>query len=164
MKIGIISDTHSLLRPEVFDAFEGVEYILHAGDVGDPGILIELEAIAPVTAVWGNVDGGELRGTLPEVAEVELGGAKVVVIHGHQFGTPKPELVTAEYPHADLVVFGHSHQPVIREVRGTLAINPGSAGRARFSQPVTVAIAEIDGSARVSARRIDLIERTIRSG
>ena len=85
---------------------------------------------------------------------------KVVVIHGQQFGSPKPESVVAEYPHADLVVFGHSHQPVIREVRGTLAINPGSAGPARFSQPVTVAIADIDGSAAISARRIDLIERT----
>lgn len=164
MKIGIISDTHGLLRPEVFDAFQGVDYILHAGDVGDSDILIELEAIAPVTAVWGNVDRGELRETLPEVAEVELGGAKVVVIHGQQFGSPKPEAVAAEYPDADLVVFGHSHQPVIREVDGTLAINPGSAGPARFSQPVTVAVAEVGQSVAISARRIDLIERPARRG
>src|SRR2546430_6464783 len=79
MRVGVIADTHGLLRPEVFDVFERVDHILHAGDVGRPEILIELEAIAPVTAVYGNSDGSELRARLPQVAEVELDGFAVVV-------------------------------------------------------------------------------------
>jgi putative phosphoesterase len=155
MKIGIISDTHGLLRAEVFEVFEGVEHILHAGDVGDPGILDELAAIAPVTAVWGNVDGWDVRGRTTEVAEIELAGVRVVVVHGMQLGSPTPERVVAAYPGAALAVFGHSHRPVIQQVGGTLAVNPGSAGRQRFRDPVSVALADIvDG--RVTARLVDL--------
>jgi putative phosphoesterase len=155
VKIGIISDTHGLLRPQVFDVFEGVEHILHAGDIGKLDIITELEAIAPVTAVWGNADGLEVRGRVPEVAEVELGGVRVVVIHGMQVGSPTPEKIAALNPHAGLVVFGHSHRPLIKQVGDTLAVNPGSAGRRRFRDPVTVGLAEIrDGS--VSARLVEL--------
>lgn len=159
MKIGIISDTHGLLRPQVFDALEGVDHMLHAGDVGDPDILVELAAIAPVTAVWGNVDGMEIRARVPEVARVELGGVRVAVVHGMQFGSPTPQKVAAAYPDAGLVVFGHSHRPLIQQVGPTLAVNPGSAGPRRFKDPVTVAIAEIENG-RVQARLIDLIPRT----
>jgi putative phosphoesterase len=159
MKIGIISDTHGLLRPQVFDALEGVDHILHAGDVGDPDILVELAAIAPVTAVWGNVDGMEIRARVPEVARVELGGVRIAVVHGMQFGSPTPQKVAAAYPDAGLVVFGHSHRPLIQQVGPTLAVNPGSAGPRRFKDPVTVAIAEIEDG-RVQARLIDLIPRT----
>jgi len=155
MKIGIISDTHGLLRAEVFEAFAGVEHILHAGDFGDVGILGELAAIAPVTGVWGNVDGWDVRGRVPEVARVELAGARVVVLHGLQFGSPTPEKAAAAYPHADLVVFGHSHRPVIRQVGSVLAVNPGSAGPQRFRDPVTVARAEIEGG-RVTAHLVEL--------
>ncbi|MFL5386119.1 MAG: metallophosphoesterase family protein [Longimicrobiaceae bacterium] len=155
MKIGIISDTHGLLRAEVFEVFEGVEHVLHAGDVGDAGILDELAAIAPVTAVWGNVDGWELRGRIPEVAQVELAGARVAVLHGMQLGSPTPEKAAAAHPDAALVVFGHSHRPVIRQVGSVLAVNPGSAGRQRFRDPVTVALAEIEGG-RVTARLVEL--------
>lgn len=155
MKIGIISDTHGLLRAQVFDVFAGVEHVLHAGDVGDPGILDELAAIAPVTAVWGNVDGFDIRTRTTEVAEIELGGVRVVVIHGMQFGSPTPQKVAAAHPDAGLVVFGHSHRPLIEQVGPTLAVNPGSAGRQRFRDPVTVALAEIaDG--KVTARLVDL--------
>ncbi|MBV9108025.1 MAG: metallophosphoesterase family protein [Gemmatimonadetes bacterium] len=155
MKIGIISDTHGLLRAQVFEVFAGVDHILHAGDVGDDGILDELAAIAPVTAVWGNVDGWEVRKRVPEVAEIELGGIPVVVVHGMQLGSPTPEKVAAAYPRAALAVFGHSHQPVIRRVGATLAVNPGSAGRQRFRDPVSVALAEIaDGE--VTAHLVDL--------
>ncbi|HVH11570.1 MAG TPA: metallophosphoesterase family protein [Longimicrobium sp.] len=143
MRIGIISDTHGLLRGEVFEVFAGVEHILHAGDVGDADILTELEAIAPVTAVWGNVDGWEVRGRVPEVARVQLGGVAVVVLHGMQLGAPTPEKAAAAYPDADLVVFGHSHRPVVREIGSVLAVNPGSAGPSRFKDPVTVALAEL---------------------
>jgi putative phosphoesterase len=155
MKIGIISDTHGLLRAEVFEAFAGVEHILHAGDFGDVGILDELAAIAPVTGVWGNVDGWDVRSRVPEVAQVELAGARVVVLHGLQFASPTPEKAAAAYPDADLVVFGHSHRPVVRQVGSVLAVNPGSAGRQRFRDPVTVALAEIEGG-RVTARLVEL--------
>jgi putative phosphoesterase len=155
MRLGVISDTHGLLRAEVFDVFAGVEHILHAGDVGDAGILDELAALAPVTAVWGNVDGWDVRGRTQEVAEIELGGVRVVVVHGMQFGSPTPARVAAAYPDARLVVFGHSHRPLIEQVGPTLAVNPGSAGRQRFRDPVSVALADItDG--KVTARLVDL--------
>jgi putative phosphoesterase len=156
MKIGIISDTHGLLRPQVFDVFEGVEHILHAGDVGDPDILTELAAIAPVTAVWGNVDGMPLRARVPEVARLELGGVRTVVLHGMQLGSPTPQKAAAAHPDAGLVVFGHSHRPLIQQAGPTLAVNPGSAGPRRFKDPVTVAIAEIEDGA-VQARLIPLL-------
>jgi putative phosphoesterase len=155
MKIGIISDTHGLLRAQVFEIFAGVEHILHAGDVGKGDILTELEAIAPVTAVWGNVDGLDLRGRVPEVARVELGGVSVVVLHGMQLGSPTPEKAAAAHPDAGLVVFGHSHRPLIRQVGSVLAVNPGSAGPRRFKDPVTVALAELQDG-RATARLVDL--------
>jgi uncharacterized protein len=156
MKIGIISDTHGLLRAQVFEAFEGVEHILHAGDVGDPDILTELAAIAPVTAVWGNVDGMEIRARVPEVARLELAGVRIAVVHGMQFGSPTPQKVAAAHPDAGLVVFGHSHRPLIQQVGPTLAVNPGSAGPRRFKDPVTVAIAKIENGT-VEALLISLI-------
>ena len=155
MKIGIISDTHGLLRSEVFDVFAGVDHILHAGDVGSADILAELEAIAPLTAVWGNTDSFDLRKRVPEVAHVELGGVPVVVLHGMQLGSPTPEKAAAAYSGAGLVVFGHSHKPLIRQVTTTLAVNPGSAGPLRFRDPVSVAVAElVDG--QVTARLVEL--------
>ena len=158
MKIGIISDTHGLLRAQVFEAFEGVEHVLHAGDVGNPDILTELAAIAPLTAVWGNVDGMEIRARVPEVARLELGGVRIAIVHGMQFGSPTPQKAAAAHPDAGLVVFGHSHRPLIQQVGPTLAVNPGSAGPRRFKDPVTVAVAEIaDG--KVQARLVDLIPR-----
>ncbi|MBW3570345.1 MAG: metallophosphatase family protein [Gemmatimonadetes bacterium] len=158
MKIGIISDTHGLLRPQVFDALQGVEHVLHAGDVGDPDILVELAALAPVTAVWGNVDGMQIRARVPEVARLELGGVRIAIMHGMQLGSPTPQKAAAAHPDAGLVVFGHSHRPIIQQVGPTLAVNPGSAGPRRFKDPVTVAVAEIENG-RVQARLIDLIPR-----
>ena len=104
MRLGVISDTHGLLRPEVFEVFKQVDHILHAGDVGRPEILIELEAIAPVTAVYGNSDGSELRARLPQVAEVELDGFAVVVTHGDQLGHPTPENLHAAFPRAEIKI------------------------------------------------------------
>lgn len=157
MKIGLISDTHGLLRPEVFTVFDGVEHILHAGDVGDPDILIELNAIAPVTAVWGNVD-YDLRDQLLETAQLTLDGVEIAMIHGQQFGSPRPTKVAGRFPDADLVVFGHSHQPLIEAVGESLAVNPGSAGPGRFGLPVTVAVATLEGG-KVEAELIQLIQR-----
>jgi putative phosphoesterase len=144
MKVGILSDTHGLLRPELFEALDGVDHILHAGDIGSLDLLAELEALAPVTAVWGNTDGWDVRGRVPETAEVELGGVRVVVIHGHQLGSPTPAALAARYPAAGLVVFGHTHQPLIERVGGVLAVNPGSVGPRRFKLPVSLALATID--------------------
>lgn len=140
MRVGVISDTHGLLRPEVFEHFAGVDHILHAGDLGPLDLLTELEAIAPVTIVWGNTDGPDVRAHVPETARVTLAGTEVSVIHGHQFGSPTPRLVAAASQGAGLVVFGHSHHPVVEWVGSTIVINPGSAGPRRFSQPVTLAI------------------------
>ena len=156
MLIGLISDTHGLLRPEVFKAFDGVDLILHAGDVGDPDILTTLETIAPVRAVWGNTDEWEIRERVPEVARVAIGGGEAVVVHGHQYGSPTPQRVVRAHPGALLVVFGHSHVPVIERVESTLAVNPGSAGPKRFSLPTTVALATIEGH-EVDAHLVQLL-------
>lgn len=158
MLIGLISDTHGLLRPEVFTAFEGVDHILHAGDIGDSGLLLELEAIAPVTAVWGNTDDAGLRGALPEVAEIELGGVRIRIVHGQQYGSPTAPLVGARNGDVDMVVFGHSHRPETQRVGSVLAVNPGSAGPSRLRLPVTVALAEVEDG-RVSARHVTLVGR-----
>lgn len=148
MLLGLISDTHGLLRPEVAEAFDGVERILHAGDVGSRDVLLGLERLAPVTAVRGNVDGGL---DLPDVARLDLAGVRVVVVHGHRLGSPTPEKVAAAHPRADLVVFGHSHRPLVRRLGDVLVVNPGSAGRRRFRDPVSVARAELhDGLAVVT--------------
>lgn len=158
MIVGLISDTHGLVRPEVFRAFEGVERILHAGDVGDPDVLIELEAIAPVHAVHGNTDWGELRSRLPERLELDLGGVSVRILHGHQYGSPTAVTVAGGNLDVDLVVFGHSHRPEIERVGEVLAVNPGSAGPARFNLPVTVALAELR-EGKVEVRVVELLRR-----
>lgn len=155
MRVGIVSDTHGLLRRELFRVFEGVDHILHAGDLGPAELLAELETIAPVTAVWGNTDGWDLRTRVPEIARVELDGVLAVVLHGMQLGSPTPEKAVAAYPDAGLVVFGHSHKAVIRQAGATLAVNPGSAGPVRFRDPITCALAMIeDGKVSVELRML----------
>lgn len=130
--VGLISDTHGLLRPVALEALAGCERILHAGDVGDAEILKALGAVAPVTAVQGNVDEGTC-GELPVTQMVEIAGVKVYVIHDiHDMDIdPEVEGMAA-------VIFGHSHKPVIREVAGVLFVNPGSAGPRRFRLPISV--------------------------
>ncbi len=146
LELGILSDTHGLLRPQVFDAFEGVDHILHAGDVGTPDILTALEALAPVTAVFGNTDGFEIRHRIPETARVRLGDLEVVVTHGHRFGrAPTPELLGAAFPDAGLVVFGHTHRPLMERVGSAWFVNPGSCGPRRFDLPVGLVRGRIDG-------------------
>jgi uncharacterized protein len=157
VRVGIVSDTHGLLRPEVLRAFEGVEHVLHAGDVGDPEILVELAAIAPVTAVFGNTDGWELRDRLPRVARLSLGGVSVAVVHGDALPAATAEHAAAAHPEAGLVVFGHSHRPLVRRLGAVLAVNPGSAGPPRFRDPVTVALAELSGGA-VTAELVRLLD------
>jgi putative phosphoesterase len=139
MKLALLSDTHGFLRPEIFPLLEGVDRILHAGDVGTPSLLAELEAVAPVTAVWGNADGFDLRRRLPEVARNRWEGHTVVVVHGHQLGIPTPEALAEAHADASLVVFGHTHVPVIREVGRVLVVNPGSCGKKLKGYPPCVA-------------------------
>jgi putative phosphoesterase len=145
VRLGVISDTHGLLRPEVFEVFKEVDHILHAGDVGTPEILIELEAIAPVTAVYGNVDGPELRAGLPRVAELELDGFTIVVTHGDQLGHPTPEKLHAAFPRAEIIVYGHTHKPLLELVDRTVTVmNPGGAGHPRFRLRPSVGIMELE--------------------
>jgi putative phosphoesterase len=145
MRIGVIADTHGLLRPEVFDVFGQVDHILHGGDVGPASILDELEAIAPVTAVYGNTDGWGLRSRLPKVARVELDGFTIVVTHGDQLGSPTPEKLQAEFPDAEIIVYGHTHRPLLTLVDTVVTVmNPGGAGPRRFDLPASVGILELE--------------------
>jgi uncharacterized protein len=159
VRLGIIADTHGLLRPEVFHAFEGVDRILHAGDIGPAALLAELEGIAPVTAVYGNTDGRELRSRLPQVANVELDGFRIVVTHGDQFGSPTPDKLHAAFPDAEIIVFGHTHRPLLRLVDVVVTVmNPGGAGARRFSLPPSVGIMELEPGIPPRARLVPLLD------
>ncbi len=136
--IGLISDTHGLLRPEVFQALEGVSEILHAGDVGDNDVLTELNAIAPTRAVFGNTDTPG-RTDLSERLEIMIGNIRVLVTHGHELGTPTPEKLVEAYPTAEVIVYGHTHKSMVTRVGDTLVVNPGAAGPKRFELVPSVA-------------------------
>lgn len=157
MRLGVISDTHGLLRPEVFEVFKQVDHILHAGDVGEPQILIELEAIAPVTAVYGNVDPPELRSRLPQVAHLELDGFDIVVTHGDQFGSPTPAKLHDAFPKAEIIVYGHTHKPLLELVDRTVTVmNPGGAGHPRFNLKPSVGIMELEAGIPPRGRTMPL--------
>ncbi len=157
MRLGVIADTHGLLRPEVFQVFEEVDHILHAGDVGKPEILIDLEAIAPVTAVYGNADPTELRSRLPQVATTELDGFAIVVTHGDQLGHPTPEKLHAAFPRAEIIVYGHTHKALLELVDKTVTVmNPGGAGRPRFDLKPSVGIMELEPGIPPRARLVTL--------
>lgn len=159
MRLGIISDTHGTLPPEVFQVFEGVDRILHAGDVGSADILTELEALAPVTAVYGNTDGWGLRAKLPKVAKLRLDGFDIVVTHGDQFGTPTPEALHEAFPEGEILVFGHTHQPLVETVDVVVtAMNPGSAGAPRHGLPPSVGIMELEPGIPPRARLVPLLD------
>jgi putative phosphoesterase len=158
MRLGVIADTHGLLRPEVFEVFHQVDHILHAGDVGPASLLGELEAMAPVTAVYGNTDGVDLRHRLPQVATVELDGFEIVVTHGDQFGSPTPERVQREFPTAEIIVFGHTHRPLLTLVDTVVTVmNPGGAGHRRFNLPPSVGILELEPGIPPRGRLVPLL-------
>jgi putative phosphoesterase len=145
MRLGVIADTHGLLRPEVFEVFGAVDHILHAGDVGRPGILDQLRTVAPVTAVYGNTDGSELRAELPRVATVELDGFEIALTHGDQLGSPTPEKLHALFPRAEIIVYGHTHRPLLTLVDVVVTVmNPGGAGPQRFNLLPSVGILELE--------------------
>lgn len=156
LRIGLIADTHGLLRNDVYAAFEGVDEILHAGDVGDAAILAELELIAPVQAVYGNVDDAEIRAALPERVELERLGHGLALIHGHQWGSPRVEDLVTAFPAASVIIYGHTHRPLVTRVAGTLVVNPGSAGQQRFRQPVSAALLLLSRGRPPAARLVDL--------
>jgi hypothetical protein len=159
MRLGVIADTHGLLRPEVFDAFAGVEHILHAGDVGNRDILADLQALAPVTAVYGNTDGAELRASLPQVATLQLDGFDIVVTHGDQLGSPTPEGLYAAFPDAQIIVFGHTHRPLLTTVDLIVTVmNPGGAGPRRFRLPPSVGILELEPGIPPRGRLLPLLD------
>lgn len=135
--VGLISDTHGLLRPGVREALTGVELILHSGDVGGSGILDELRLIAPVKAVFGNTD-PEDEPELAEAIIIAIDGVRVHVSHGHEVGSPTPAKLAAKYD-ADVVVFGHTHRPHVSWVGNQLFVNPGAAGPKRFDIAPSVA-------------------------
>jgi uncharacterized protein len=132
--LGIISDTHGLMRPEAISALEGVEMIIHAGDIGTPDVLDALRAIAPVVAVRGNNDKGEWAHALPESEVVEVGDIALYVLHDVKALDLDP--VAAGF---QAVISGHSHQPAVANRQGVLFLNPGSAGPRRFKLPISVA-------------------------
>lgn len=140
-RIGLISDTHGLLRPEVHGALAGVELILHAGDVGEDVILDELELIAPVLAVYGNTDAPG-RPRLAESIEHTVGGRTIHVSHGHEVGSPTPARLLAAYS-ADVIVYGHTHRQQVTRADGRLVVNPGAAGARRFKLEPSVGILTI---------------------
>src|SRR3954452_24718608 len=136
-RIGIISDTHGLLRPEAEQRLAGVEHIVHAGDIGRPEIIDTLRRIAPVTAVRGNVDNGEWAREYPDTTLLRLAGKSIYILH---------DLKTLQaHPGSgiDVIVSGHSHVPNIERVAGVLHLNPGSGGRRRFKLPITLATLEV---------------------
>lgn len=135
--IGLISDTHGLVRPGVHEALKGVELILHAGDVGGTEILDELRLIAPIRAVSGNTDPpGDP--SLTQRIDIEVDGVRIHVSHGHEVGSPTPGKLAAQYD-ADVVVYGHSHQQLVTRFDNRLFVNPGSAGARRFNLLPSVA-------------------------
>jgi len=157
MRLGIIADTHGLLRPEVFEVFREVDRILHAGDIGSPDLLTELEAIAPVTAVYGNTDGWDLRHRLPQVVEQRIEGLDFVLVHGDQFGTPTPEALHRHFPRAEVIVYGHTHRPLLTTIDLVVTVmNPGGAGRRRFDLVPSVGIMELEAGLPPRARLVPL--------
>jgi putative phosphoesterase len=157
MRLGIISDTHNLLRPQVFEVFQGVDRILHAGDIGDPDILTSLEAIAPVTAVWGNTDAMDIRAMVPEIVATEIEGFPFVLVHGHQLGSPTPETLNQAWPDALVIVYGHTHRPLLTIVDQVVTVmNPGGAGPYRFGLPASVGVMELEPGIPPRARLVPL--------
>jgi uncharacterized protein len=152
--VGLISDTHGLVRPDLVKAFAGVELILHAGDVGGTKVLEALTKIAPTLAVYGNVDDPH-DPALARERVLTLGGITIHVSHGHEVGRPNPELMLARY-RQDIVVFGHTHRAEIYEARPRLCVNPGAAGPRRFDlRPSVARLTMADGRAQVDIVSLD---------
>ena len=150
LRVGVISDTHGLLRPQALEALRGSDYIVHAGDIGDAAIPRALRALAPVTLVRGNNDRGAWADDWPQTARLVAGSVRIHVLHDVHDLDLDPAAMGC-----DVVVSGHSHRPSATRRDGVWFVNPGSAGPRRFSLPITVATLDIDG-ARVEPRIVEL--------
>ncbi|MDT4841114.1 phosphodiesterase [compost metagenome] len=150
IRVGLISDTHGLLRPQAVAALQGSDFIVHGGDIGDAGILDALAAIAPLTVVRGNNDREAWAGAIPETAFLKVGDVHVYAIHDLSQIDIDPAGAGVR-----VVISGHSHQPKVEERGGVLYVNPGSAGPRRFKLPIAVAELIVDGDT-VSARIVEL--------
>ncbi len=153
MRLGIVSDTHGLFRPEVASALDGVDHILHLGDVGKISILRELEKIAPVTAIRGNVDRDGPCAELPETDVVMLEGHYVYLLHDLQTLHLDPAAATFA-----AVFYGHTHVPKVFRKKGVLYFNPGSCGPRRFNLPVTIGLMELDGEGLQDPKVVSLVD------
>ena len=151
LRVGVISDTHGLVRPEAIEALRGADVSLHAGDVGGPHVLQELGELAPVIAVRGNVDSEAWAQALPDRRRLELGDAPVLLLHDRAMLGTSPAAEGLE-----VIVFGHSHQPLAETHEGVLWFNPGSAGPKRFSLPVSLGFLEVEGH-RVRHHHVRLV-------
>jgi putative phosphoesterase len=152
--IGLISDTHGMVRAGVHSALAGVELILHAGDVGGDAVLDELELIAPVIAVFGNTD-VTTNTRLTAAIDRVIGGLSIHVSHGHEVGSPTPARLLERYP-ADVIVYGHTHQQLVTRADARLVVNPGAAGARRFKLSPTVGLLRIsEGYADVELIALD---------
>ena len=152
MLIGLISDTHSLIRAEAVAALHGVELILHAGDVGGESVLRELRDIAPVHVVYGNVDDPGMG--LPQSVDLVLEGLRIHMSHGHELGNPRPEVLVRRYA-ADVIIFGHTHKPLVETRGATLIVNPGAAGPRRFNLQPSVGLLRLE-KGKASAEIVEL--------
>lgn len=148
-EIGVISDTHGLIRPVALEALAGVGHIVHAGDVGSAEVLAALERIAPVTAVRGNNDHGAWAEHLPERARIEVAAARLLVLHDAH------EARAHDLRDVDVLITGHSHRPLVEHRDGVLHVNPGSAGPRRFRLPIALARLALEPGG-VTARIIEL--------
>jgi putative phosphoesterase len=152
--VGLISDTHGLLRPSVHAALAGVDLILHSGDVGGDEILTELRIIAPVHAVYGNTDDSHDPSLSKEII-LDVAGMSVHVSHGHEVGSPTPEKL-AEHYKQDIVIYGHTHRQLVTRLGSQLIVNPGAAGAQRFKLLPTVARLTVEnGNADVEIVALD---------
>ena len=149
MKVGVISDTHGLMRPQALKALRGSELILHAGDIGSPAILDALRTIAPVNAIRGNNDTDRWAKAIPEILDLEVESVRIHMLHNLK------ELSPSQAATANVVVAGHSHRPIAERRDGVLYLNPGSAGPRRFKLPISIATLTI-GGANARARIIEL--------
>ncbi|MDM5179937.1 YfcE family phosphodiesterase [Massilia sp. CCM 8695] len=153
LRIGVLSDTHGLLRPEALAFLAGSDFIVHGGDIGNAAMLAQLAAIAPLTVVRGNNDTGEWAASVPHSATLAVGGVRLFALHdiGQLDAAALPDDVR-------VVVYGHSHRPLAEQRGPLLYLNPGSAGPRRFSLPVSAAELLVDGD-RVRANIVELISR-----
>jgi uncharacterized protein len=153
MLIGLVSDTHGLVRPELHTVLAGVELILHAGDVGGDDVLDELKLIAPVLAVYGNTDmPGDPR--LAAAIDQTFDDVTVHVSHGHEVGSPTPQKLIARYA-AQVIVYGHTHRQLVSHAEGRIVVNPGAAGARRFNLQPSVGLLKLEGD-RVSVEIVEL--------